>query len=677
MNGMAASTAKENLMDSHSTAVNGIHSPRARRALNPRLAHAFNDDLTVEDVRAPLASGLVSGQATPAPPDDAPLSVKATSAARKEKRRKTRQQRMFPTVEYQERVSYFDPKSSYGNFRGFFVLFWIGMFLMVLTTMLRNLKETGTVINFTQWPLFMQDIWDLGFSDALMCASTALNIPLNILYKNSSGPLRWNRAGMWVQSLFQAAWLYCWISWPFVRDWTWTAQVFFTLHTLVMFMKMHSYAFYNGHLAQTLQRLKELDLPISPQTPTRAAVKYPHSAVAGIAPDGDKDVQEQEHGHEHSNRSPVMQLREDLADELTSPLGNVTYPQNLTIANWGDFLFCPTLCYELEYPRTPSRSYLELFYKALAVFGCIFLMTLISEEFILPVLDQSSVRLRTSRTWSDRSLIFAETVSALLFPFMFTFLLVFLVIFEYVLNAFAEITRFADRQFYSDWWNSLDWLEFSREWNIPVHHFFRRHVYTASRSAKLSRPLATGITFLISALAHELIMGCITRKFRGYGFVLMMMQMPLVFIQRLPWLKEQALLKNVFFWISMILGLSLVQYIGLCCAFRKLLLTSGSCVPFMYLYRRTMSRSRTMLVHSPESIIHFFSPLHGKHVHHRRTLPKLFSDCQDFSSRKDSCRIIADNEGLFLFVSLCPLAFIGETISLTHMTYRHRPLSSL
>jgi sterol O-acyltransferase len=35
----------------------------------------------------------------------------------------------------------------------------------------------------------------------------------------------------------------------------------------------------------------------------------------------------------------------------------------------------------------------------------------------------------------------AETVGRLLFPFMITFLLVFLVIFEYILGAFAELTR--------------------------------------------------------------------------------------------------------------------------------------------------------------------------------------------------------------------------------------------
>jgi sterol O-acyltransferase len=91
-----------------------------------------------------------------------------------------------------------------------------------------------------------------------------------------------------------------------------------------------------------------------------------------------------------------------------------------------------------------------------------------------------------------------------------------------------------------------------------VHHFFRRHVYSASRTT-MNRPIATLVTFVISSLAHELVMGCITRKFRGYGFFMMMMQMPIVMVQRLPWVRKRTLLNNVLFWCSMILGLSLVS----------------------------------------------------------------------------------------------------------------------
>jgi len=125
-----------------------------------------------------------------------------------------------------------------------------------------------------------------------------------------------------------------------------------------------------------------------------------------------------------ANAEYLGQLRDDLALELASPLGNVSYPNNLTLYNFVDFIFCPTLCYELEYPRNTSIRWLEVFYKTLAVFGCIFLMVITAEEFILPVLDVSAVRLQNSKGATDFTLILSETIGRLLFPFMITFLLV-------------------------------------------------------------------------------------------------------------------------------------------------------------------------------------------------------------------------------------------------------------
>lgn len=213
---------------------------------------------------------------------------------------------------------------------------------------------------------------------------------------------------------------------------------------------MHSYAFYNGHLSETERRLSSLDTPESASM--AAAVRYPSPPTRGSGGDLHTEPKEDEH------KESLSTLRRDLATELTSPLGNVTYPHNLSYRNYVDYIFCPTLCYEIEYPRTKEGiRWMEVFFKALAVFGCIFLLTLTSEEFIVPVLDESAFRLQGVDALSDRALILAETISELLFPFTVTLLLVFLVIFEYVLGAFAELTCFADRHFYSDWWNSCDW----------------------------------------------------------------------------------------------------------------------------------------------------------------------------------------------------------------------------
>ncbi|CAF4515426.1 unnamed protein product, partial [Rotaria magnacalcarata] len=36
------------------------------------------------------------------------------------------------------------------------------------------------------------------------------------------------------------------------------------------------------------------------------------------------------------------------------------------------------------------------------------------------------------------------------------------------LNAFAEMLRFADREFYSDWWTATSWSSYYRTWNIVI-----------------------------------------------------------------------------------------------------------------------------------------------------------------------------------------------------------------
>jgi sterol O-acyltransferase len=201
-------------------------------------------------------------------------------------------------------------------------------------------------------------------------------------------------------------------------------------------MKMHSYAFYSGHLSETERRLEALDHPEGKST--ASAYHYPTSRThvrEGEITEAEKEDDDEE------EENTVASLREDLAKELTSPLGRVTYPQNLTLANYVDYILCPTLCYELEYPRTTQVRLLEVFAKSLAVFGCIFLLTVISEEYITPVIIEASFRLQSVDSLIEMSLIIAESISMMLFPFMITFLLVFLVIFEYILGAFAEITR--------------------------------------------------------------------------------------------------------------------------------------------------------------------------------------------------------------------------------------------
>ncbi|CRK26302.1 hypothetical protein BN1708_014468 [Verticillium longisporum] len=537
-----ASTATDTHTNGHTNTPVHEHilRPRPRKAVHSQLSTVSNVSETSSTCDASsygsalAESGMTSGRSTPVPAD-APPSVKSISSAKKTARAEQRR-RIFPTIEYASRVSHFDPNSDYRDFHGFFNLFWIGLAIMAITTMLRNIKDTGHPMRVQIWYLFTIKTWHLAIADFLM--------------------------------------------------------VFFLLHTMVLLMKMHSWAFYNGHLCETEKRLRALDNPSganrdpaylyptsedplrdqASKSPKQAKSSEKHEDTNGspkkrTASSGSSELKPADAllrtaGHESDEE--VSDLREDLARELTSPMGNIAYPRNLTWANYLDYLLCPTLCYELEYPRTPGRDWTSLISKIVAVFGCIFLLTIISEEFILPILIESSLRLNPPMapgilppSATERLLILAETVSWLLFPFMLTFLLVFLVIFEYALGACAEMTRFGDRQFYNDWWNSTDWMEFSREWNIPVYSFLRRHVYSASRP-HIGRMRATVITFLISAIGHEIVMACITKKLRGYGFICQMLQLPIVMLQRTKLVRGKKTLNNVMFWVSMVMGLSMI-----------------------------------------------------------------------------------------------------------------------
>jgi sterol O-acyltransferase len=148
-----------------------------------------------------------SGTSTPIA-DDAPPSVRSKSSARKQVRAR---HRLFHTIDYVPRVSHFDPQSDYHNFRGFFTLFWIALFIMVVTTVLRNIKDTGYPLRVKVWNLLTANVWQLAISDGAMVISSGLALPVQLLVRNREGWLRWYRGGIVFQSLYQIGWLTMWI----------------------------------------------------------------------------------------------------------------------------------------------------------------------------------------------------------------------------------------------------------------------------------------------------------------------------------------------------------------------------------------------------------------------------------------------------------------------------------
>jgi diacylglycerol O-acyltransferase-1 len=103
-------------------------------------------------------------------------------------------------------------------------------------------------------------------------------------------------------------------------------------------------------------------------------------------------------------------------------------------------------------------------------------------------------------------------------PNTYAWLVFFYFSFHTWLNLMAEITGFADRLFYKDWWNSESMGEYWRTWNLPVHNWFLRHVYFPLRRRKYGRNFSLLVIFTCSALMHEYAIAGIFKVVTGVGF---------------------------------------------------------------------------------------------------------------------------------------------------------------
>ncbi|KAJ4302543.1 Sterol O-acyltransferase 2 (Sterol-ester synthase 2) [Collariella sp. IMI 366227] len=366
------------------------------------------------------------------------------------------------------------------------------------------------------------------------------------------------------------------------------------MHGVVMLMKQHSYAFYNGYLstlydrkAKLLAKLKELE-DVSPVTspsstePPVAEINTAHLAKVPSArqnlerrksvpdarvPDVDRIVaaidsgepldQEQVHVFERVLKWEVDALSDELRGDSTEP--GREYPHNLTARNHYEYIVLPTVVYELEYPRSESINWYYVVEKGAACFGVIFVMIMISQTFIYPVVMDTVRMKEEGMSTAERFRQFPWMLLDLIFPFMMEYLLTWYLIWETILNFVAELTRFADRYFYDAWWNSVSWDQFARDWNRPVHNFLLRHVYHSSISAmKVDKQTATLITFFLSACIHELVMWCIFKKLRGYLLVIQMFQLPLVKLSRTKYLRNRSTLGNMFFWLGTFMAPSII-----------------------------------------------------------------------------------------------------------------------
>ncbi|KAI9190257.1 hypothetical protein H9P43_001690 [Blastocladiella emersonii ATCC 22665] len=235
------------------------------------------------------------------------------------------------------------------------------------------------------------------------------------------------------------------------------------------------------------------------------------------------------------------------------------YPTNISLGNLVEFLTFPTLCYQPSYPRTPRVRVRKVIKHAVETFVCVSLMYIILFQHMQPILD-GTVRAITDPVTGNlkfdgfTAATFLERLLKLSLAVVPFWLIMFVALFHSWVNLVAEVTRFADREFYKEWWNASTIAAYWRLWNIPVHNWLKRHVYipmvagrglpdphvspSAAKEAAAAKGKAAGYSkfqaalaiFFISAVFHEYIIAPPVKIFQLHAFNAMFLQIPLIVV---------------------------------------------------------------------------------------------------------------------------------------------------
>ncbi|KAM3614120.1 uncharacterized protein V6R79_010444 [Siganus canaliculatus] len=234
------------------------------------------------------------------------------------------------------------------------------------------------------------------------------------------------------------------------------------------------------------------------------------------------------------------------AQQLGGEDSQVCYPGNLTIRDMYYFVFAPTLCYELNFPRSPK---IRMGFLVRRLFEMLFftqLLVALTQQWMIPII-QSSMKPLEDMDLSRMT----ERLLRLAVPNHLLWLMFFYWFFHSSLNFTAELLRFGDRQFYKDWWNSESVTYFWQNWNIPVHKWCLRHFYKPLLRRGYSKIISQSAVFFLSAFFHEYLVSVPLRMFRLWAFMGMMAQLPLA------WFVGNFLrgnYGNAAVWISLIIG---------------------------------------------------------------------------------------------------------------------------
>ncbi|XP_072926704.1 diacylglycerol O-acyltransferase 1-like [Hemitrygon akajei] len=231
----------------------------------------------------------------------------------------------------------------------------------------------------------------------------------------------------------------------------------------------------------------------------------------------------------------------------------VNYPDNLTVRDLYYFLFAPTLCYQMNFPRSAKVRIRFLLRRLFEMFFLIHLFVGLIQQSVLPVTQNSMlpfVEMKLTKIIHQLLLI--------AIPNHFMWIIFFYGFFHSTLNFIAELMRFGDRAFYRDWWNSETLTYFWSNSNTIFHKWCMRHIYRPLVEKGYSKWEGQASVFLLSALYHEYLIAAPLNMFRFWLFLVMILQVPIAWIFS-KYLR--GLYGNTIVWICIILGPPLIVHV--------------------------------------------------------------------------------------------------------------------
>ncbi|CCD26621.1 sterol acyltransferase NDAI_0I00520 [Naumovozyma dairenensis CBS 421] len=425
------------------------------------------------------------------------------------------------------------------NFSGIYIMLWMVLGFTAGRGILEYyVGHDGSFRDLIVLKIMVNDIPNVIIFDGLMILASYFVVIIQYFIK--AHVLKWDKLGEIIASLYEFAFflVFNYKLFDASLGFHWIARIFLYLHSMVLIMKMHSFSFFNGYLWNIT---KELNFS------KKALTKYKDAPNDEII----KTLERSRDFCEHELKKLQIQIDD--------PSEN--FPNNITFKSYTMFLLFPTLVYQLSYPRSKKFRISYLFEKTCAVFGTIFVMTLVAELYVYPSILKADF-MREHFVWpptKQQTLEWFYILFEVMPPFTVLYILAFYLIWDAILNAFAEMTFFGDRYFYGDWWNCITFIEFSRIWNVPVHKFLLRHVYHSSMNVwKLTRAQATMFTFIFSSIFHEYAMFVIFKRVRCYMFLFQMSQLPMAWASNSRLLKDKKALGNVLFWGGVCSGPSVI-----------------------------------------------------------------------------------------------------------------------